>query len=236
MRAPWKAIAIATGLGLSVMAAGSANAAVTFKFSGDCADCTAGSSAGGWLTLQNMPNGAISKADFVSFVYQSSLVSFQINSADIVAVVGSIDPNNLNASYIDIIQMGGTGWEFDKNADGTWSVSSDITMGHPHAKGSSGGGGGGGGGGGAFAPAADDGSDPAPGGNPPPSDPDPDFYTGAGDQGGFVDDFGGNGNFDLQQPGGVPEAATWALMLVGFGGMGAMLRSRRRSLRGIETA
>ena len=28
--------------------------------------------------------------------------------------------------------------------------------------------------------------------------------------------------------GGVPEPATWAMMLVGFGGMGAMLRSRRR--------
>src|SRR5579859_2714295 len=140
MRAPWTAIAIAAGLGLSAVAAGSASAAVTFKFSGDCADCGVNGAAGGWLTLQNMPKGAISKADFVSFVYQSRLLSFQISSSDIVAVMGSIDPNNLSTSYIDIIQMGGTGWEFDKNADGTWSVSSDITMGNPHPKGGAGGG------------------------------------------------------------------------------------------------
>ncbi len=31
-------------------------------------------------------------------------------------------------------------------------------------------------------------------------------------------------------PPGVPEPASWALMILGFGGVGAMLRSRRRSL------
>ncbi|MGZ3403581.1 MAG: PEP-CTERM sorting domain-containing protein [Phenylobacterium sp.] len=230
MRQHWTAIAVAGGLGLSLLAAGAANATVTLKFSGDCTDCTG---AGGTLTLQNMPSGAISKADFVSFVYQSSLVSFQIRSSDVVAVLGSIDPNNLSTSYIDIIQAGGTGWEFDKNADGTWSVSSDITMGNPHPRGGAGGSGGGGGG---FAPAlGGDGSDGAPGGNPPPSGEGVDFFTGAGDTS-FVDDFGGNGNFDLQQPGGVPEASTWALMLAGFAGMGAMLRRRRGAVAGIETA
>jgi hypothetical protein len=223
MRASWTAIAVAGGLALSALAAGSANAAVTLKFSGDCGDCTG---ASGILTLQNLPNGAISKADFVSFVYQSNVVSFQINSSDIIAVMGSIDPNDLGKSYIDIIQMGGTGWEFNRNADGTWAVSSEITMGHGHPKGGSGGGGGGGGG----APVIGDGSgggsgDPPPGGGI-------NFFTGAGDQTGFVDDFGNNGGFVLEQTVGVPEAGTWALMLTGFAGMGAMLRARRRGLNG----
>ena len=35
--------------------------------------------------------------------------------------------------------------------------------------------------------------------------------------------------FDLTRGGGpVPEPATWAMMLLGFGGVGAMIRSRRR--------
>jgi len=36
----------------------------------------------------------------------------------------------------------------------------------------------------------------------------------------------GGGNFSFEA--GVPEPATWAMMLVGFGGMGAVLRNRRR--------
>jgi hypothetical protein len=36
--------------------------------------------------------------------------------------------------------------------------------------------------------------------------------------------------FTLNGPGGVPEPATWALMIVGFGGAGAMLRRRRAAL------
>jgi hypothetical protein len=39
---------------------------------------------------------------------------------------------------------------------------------------------------------------------------------------GFTGNVGGGGG------GGVPEPATWGLMLLGFGGMGAMLRNRRR--------
>ncbi|HEX4711933.1 PEPxxWA-CTERM sorting domain-containing protein [Phenylobacterium sp.] len=47
------------------------------------------------------------------------------------------------------------------------------------------------------------------------------------------DIFGANGNTGnvgaiLQTGGGVPEPASWALMLVGFGGLGAALRLRRR--------
>ena len=183
MRATLAAILIASGLGLGV--AGAANASVTLNFTGACTDCTG--VGVGTLTLQNLPSGALTREDFVNFIYKSNLVSFQINSSDIVAVMGSIDPNNLSTSYIDIIQMGGTGWEFDKNADGTWSVSSDITMGNPHPKGGAGGGGGGGGGG--FTPPTGDGSDGAPGGNPPPGGEGIDFFTGAGDTS-FVDDFG----------------------------------------------
>jgi hypothetical protein len=46
--------------------------------------------------------------------------------------------------------------------------------------------------------------------------------------------FGGNGSSFLAFGGtlgskGVPEPATWAMMLIGFGGMGAVLRSRRRA-------
>lgn len=44
-----------------------------------------------------------------------------------------------------------------------------------------------------------------------------------------VDDF--IGSADLAAPGGVPEPATWAMMLMGFFGLGAALRtSRRRAL------
>jgi hypothetical protein len=37
-------------------------------------------------------------------------------------------------------------------------------------------------------------------------------------------------NESLGQPGGAPEPAAWALMLLGFGGMGAMLRRRRTAM------
>jgi hypothetical protein len=40
--------------------------------------------------------------------------------------------------------------------------------------------------------------------------------------------FGGNVSFEANQPGDVPEPATWGLMLLGFGAMGWQLRRRRR--------
>lgn len=60
-------------------------------------------------------------------------------------------------------------------------------------------------------------------------------YTFAFDQGvtGITLDSTAN-SFEVSNIGGVaavPEAATWALMLVGFGGAGAMLRRRRADLR-----
>ena len=97
------------------------------NFTGDCADC-AGSSHGA-LTLNTLPDGALTKADFVGFTYASNLVSFSISSADVVAVTGHINPGDLGHAYIDILQLGGTGWEFIRNADGSWSISSELTNG-----------------------------------------------------------------------------------------------------------
>ena len=60
--------------------------------------------------------------------------------------------------------------------------------------------------------------------------------------GNSLDSFGAvsTGSFqsDLSITGGqgVPEAATWALMIVGFGGVGAMLRRRRHSVGSFSTA
>jgi hypothetical protein len=231
MRAVWTAIAVAGGLGLGVLAAGSASAATTiYNFTGDCSDCVGTST--GTLTLANAPSGAISKSDFVNFIYKSSLVSFQINSSDIIAVMGSIDPNNLGKAYIDIIQLGGTGWEFERNADGSWSVYSDITGGQSHSSSIVGGGaslgaGGGGGGGGS----SDNGSgDNGSGGNTPGAVSTFSFSSDGED---FVVQ---RTNDDTGPTSSVPEPASWAMMLVGFGGMGALLRNRRRSLRGIEIA
>ncbi len=53
--------------------------------------------------------------------------------------------------------------------------------------------------------------------------------TGIQSTGGHLKSFGSNtvaGSFDAT--GSVPEPATWGLMIMGFGGVGALLRSRRR--------
>jgi hypothetical protein len=46
--------------------------------------------------------------------------------------------------------------------------------------------------------------------------------------GGSAATFGGTVSFVLSAAGGVPEPASWALMIMGFGSAGAMLRRRRR--------
>jgi hypothetical protein len=54
----------------------------------------------------------------------------------------------------------------------------------------------------------------------------PQFTAGAGSSlSSFTANGGGNFSFDTA---GVPEPATWGLMIVGFGGMGMVLRARRR--------
>jgi hypothetical protein len=204
-------------------AAGAAQAATTvYDFSGVCRDCA--SVGTGTLTLANAPTGPIATTDFVSFVYKSNLVSFTLNSSDIVAMLGSYDPSRPDATVIDIVQLGGTGWEFERNADGSWSVSSEIGASlHGNGSGGSGGGGGGGGGSPGFSGGGSGGS---PGFSGNLDSPGPGFTR-------TVDDFGPTSSFQqdlVAAQAVVPEPAAWALMLVGFGGLGAALRTRRRML------
>jgi hypothetical protein len=219
------ALLAAAGVGAFVIglaAAPGAQAAQVFNFTGTCIDC-AGDGLGS-LTLAQTPNGALTKSDFLSFSYKSSLLSFNLNSADIAAVVGSLNPDDLGHTYIDIIQLGGTGWEFTRNSDGSWSVSSDIT----HGAGNKGGGGGGGfffssgGGGGGSASVGNLGGDSA-------------TFNGGGGQR-SIDDFGPISRVSQAVISAVPEPAAWALMILGFGGVGAVLRRRRRGFAGVGTA
>lgn len=224
MRSSMAAVIAAGGFGLFAMGLvaatpQTARAATVFDFSGQCSDCFG--QGNGVLTLSQTPDGPLTKADFVSFIYKSNLLSFSLTSADIVAVMGSLTPNNLGKTYIDIIQLGGTGWEFTRNADGTWSVSDNITHGMGTGKGGGGGGGFGGGfgggGGGSSGPTFDDtGSPGGDVGNVPPPDPPR-----------VVQDFGLASSLVVAH---VPEPASWTLMIVGFGALGGLIRRRRPAL------
>jgi hypothetical protein len=55
----------------------------------------------------------------------------------------------------------------------------------------------------------------------------PEFADDDGDN--ALDSFAATG-FSATFSGAIPEPGTWALMIMGFGGAGAMLRSRRRAL------
>ncbi len=58
------------------------------------------------------------------------------------------------------------------------------------------------------------------------------YTLAAGHHSVVLDYVEGNGSpsvLTFDAPGGVPEPATWGLMLMGFGGAGAMLRARRRT-------
>ncbi|MGZ3403580.1 MAG: PEPxxWA-CTERM sorting domain-containing protein [Phenylobacterium sp.] len=217
--------AAAVILGFGLGASGAANAATTLDFSGVCRDCA--SVGTGTLTLNGAPTGAINTSDFVSFSYKSNLVSFTLNRSDIVAMLGSFDPSRPGATVIDIVQMGGTGWEFERNADGSWSVSSELGASLRGNGGGGGGGGGftggGGGGGGSSPGVSGDGLTPIDGAG---------GFAG-GSVGGstrVVDDFGSTSSFqeDIASAAVVPEPASWALMIAGFAGLGAVLRTRRR--------
>ncbi|MBS0334576.1 MAG: PEP-CTERM sorting domain-containing protein [Proteobacteria bacterium] len=208
MRARLAGITAASGLALGALAFGapqSAQAAQILNFSGACVDCSG--QGAGTLKLTDGAAGPLTKSDFLGFTYKSNLVSFSISSSDVVAVMGSLDPNDLGKTYIDVLQLGGTGWEFTRNSDGSWSVSSDITHGQGRDGGGSGGGSGGGGGGGfSF---TDD--------TPPQR---------------VVDDFGDSSSLSIAGVSqdlavAVPEPAAWALTIIGFGALGVSLRRRR---------
>ncbi len=53
-------------------------------------------------------------------------------------------------------------------------------------------------------------------------------WQGGGDESWGVDNI--NISADLRSVGGIPEPATWAMMIVGFAGVGSALRSRRKAL------
>ena len=226
MRVAMAALAVSGALGLGAAAPGAALASQAFNFSGQCSDCIG--NGVGVLTLSDTANGMLNTPDFVDFIYRSSLLSFEITSADPVTLTGVIDPADASRTFISIIQTGGAGWGFMLNRDGSWLVSSDITGGQ-----------GGPAGGGAVV-------QPDVVGSFGGDDTEvliPLVFRSKDSR--VVDDFGSSSDLTplpvgTGNEGAVPEPATWAMMLLGFASLGAMMRSTRRNLEleqaGIETA
>lgn len=187
-------------LGLLTATPASATSLTYIDFVGTCDDCA--NFGLGVLTLQNFTSGALTAANFVDFTYQSSLLSFDITSSTL---------QGFNATFgalpgLDAVDIQQT---LQTNPDGSQSAfefttnlsSSSFPNGLWRV----------------------DVSIPAPGGSTLP----------AGGGGGVNFDVGEAYSYTLAQgpglltAGGVPEPATWALMIAGFGLAGAGLRRRR---------
>jgi hypothetical protein len=205
-------LAMALCLGSGVALAGAATPAaaadtVTFDFTGVCSDCTG--MGVGELTLQNFtPGQKLTAANFVSFTYNSNFVSMSLNAGQLTALDAILDPANLTANHV---MISGGGQTFESTGTGFWAVSTGA----------------GGGGGG----------DPGVG-LPAPFDGGVGFFEGAGFEsiniGSVVEDVGTDGGF--RQDSAVPEPASWALMIFGFGGAGAALRGRKQRMTRLDVA
>jgi len=104
--------ALAALFGLAAIAAPAA--AVDFKFSGTCIDCTG--TGTGTLVLKNYTLGStLTSANFVSFSYTSNLLSYSLNSVD--DLTGSLTA----ATGPAFVVFHGGGYTFDSLVAGPFS-------------------------------------------------------------------------------------------------------------------
>jgi hypothetical protein len=160
----------------------------------------------------------------------SSLVHVTLWTSDGARLVGDYGDFQLSALNGDQLTIRGPGVTFDSSAGG-------VMFRFDRVDASTGAAGGGGGGGGGFAGGGSVGSGSGGGG----------FNVAdavGGDGRGVATNNSGeveiNNNDDFVRPGparliprGVPEPAAWALMLVGLGGLGGVLRRRRAIARAV---